>query len=74
MGDVFARLGERWGSELVARAQVGKFSGGAISPKTLANADSSGVGPAERILIGRNVVYPVAAFIEWLRGRARPGR
>ena len=73
MGDVFGRLGERWGSELVARAEVSRFTGGAVSPKTLANADSSGVGPAERILIGRNVVYPVTALVEWLRGRARPG-
>lgn len=54
---------------MIARKNVGRLLGGAISPKTLANLDSKGEGP-ERMKIGRTVVYPTAALLAWLAARA----
>lgn len=51
---------------VVARTKVGDFSGGAISPKSMANYDSLGTGPAVRFKIGKTTVYPVDALIDWL--------
>ena len=65
-----SNMADGWPSKLVSRQEVSKFSGGAISEKYLANLDSAGQGPKERIKIGRRVVYPVASLIEWLEGRS----
>jgi hypothetical protein len=46
---------------------VKTFTGGAISAKTLANADSEGTGPEGRFFMGRRVCYPVPSLIQWLR-------
>jgi hypothetical protein len=45
----FFELKKSWPSSLVARDQVGKFSGGVISSKYIANLDCRGLGPAERL-------------------------
>lgn len=42
-----------------------------IAPRTLANEDSMGRGPREKIMIGRVVGYPRAALIDWLRQRSK---
>lgn len=55
---------------LISRNQVGKLTGGAISPKTLANLDSLGLGPRERIKLGRRVAYPTTVLLEWLEARS----
>ena len=62
-------MAEKWPSTVVARAQVKTFTGGALSGKTVANADSQGNGPEGRFKVGRQTVYPVAAFISWLESR-----
>ena len=41
-----------------------------IAPRTLANEDSLGTGPREKIMVGRVVGYPRAALIEWLKERS----
>lgn len=66
----FEKLKSKWGSAIVARSQIREFTGGAISPGTMANADSQGAGPEGRFQIGRKTVYPVDALLEWLRERA----
>jgi hypothetical protein len=68
--DFFDEMAIKWPSPIVARSQVGVFSGGFIAPGTLANLDSQGVGPKERISIGRNSGYTVKSLIEFLRERA----
>ena len=40
-----------------------------IAPRTMANMDSRGEGPKERVLCGKVVGYPRAALISWLRER-----
>ncbi len=61
---------KRWPSEVVAREKIGEFTGGIISPRTMANIDSDPErqGP-ERCKFGRKVAYPVKPLIEWLNNR-----
>lgn len=68
MSDVFEQLVEAWPSPLVARSEVGKFSGGLLHPRTMANEDSRGNGPI-RIIVGRKVAYPTKQLAEWMRSR-----
>ncbi len=67
--NIFQRMKERWSSELVSRQEAFKFSGGVVSAKTLANADSAGTGPNGRLKIGRTVAYPVGDLCAWLESR-----
>jgi hypothetical protein len=69
--DIYSEMAARWPSSIVARAEIKQFTGGGISSKTLANADSKGIGPEGRFLVGRRVCYPVESFIKWLRQNAR---
>lgn len=64
-----SKLAASWPSPLVSRDSVEKFTGGAITQRTIANHDSKGIGPQGRFKIGRKVCYPVNAFIEWLETR-----
>ena len=49
----------------IARKDVERQLGGIITPKTLANADSSGDGPLGAYQVGRNVVYPTESLVNW---------
>jgi hypothetical protein len=42
-----------------------------IAPRTVANEDSLGTGPSEKIMCGRVCGYPRAALIAWLRERSK---
>ncbi|MBN1223837.1 MAG: hypothetical protein JXB23_11365 [Candidatus Aminicenantes bacterium] len=66
----FKDLVERWPSAFVSRTDVRKFSGGALTTKSLANHDSLGTGPAERFRVGRKICYPVEALALWMQSRA----
>ncbi|MBM9536177.1 hypothetical protein [Desulfobulbus alkaliphilus] len=71
MKDIFEEMAARWPSAIVERSKLSEFTGGAIAPGTIANADSQGRGPAVRLKIGnRRVAYPVSAVVEWLKARA----
>lgn len=63
-------LSERWPSSMVSRTEIGRFTGGIISEKYLANLDSQGIGPLGRIRVGRKVAYPVESLIAWLEKRS----
>jgi hypothetical protein len=70
MADIWAQMVARWPSAIVSRQEAGRFSGGAVNPKSLANADCDGTGPDGAFNIGRRVCYPVGSLIEWLRAKA----
>lgn len=53
----------------IARKRVDWFTGGAVSPRTLANADAYGTGPRARQVINGNIVYPTEFLLEWLEGK-----
>ena len=63
-------LVENWPPPFCARESVGKFSGGILNSKTMANSDSQGVGPEGRIRIGRKICYNVKSLVAWLEKRA----
>lgn len=42
-----------------------------ISPRTVANDDSRGIGPKEKIYLGRVAGYPKASFMAYLRTKTR---
>lgn len=65
----FKELVKRWPSAFVSRIDAGKFSGGAVTPKSLANHDSAGTGP-ERFRVGRKVIYSTESLAHWLQERA----
>jgi hypothetical protein len=71
--DVFDQLVISWGAPIVARSEVGRFSGGLLHPRTCANYDSLGIGCKEKITIGGRVAYPTVALAEWLRERSVKG-
>lgn len=56
---------------VIARKDVGRILGGVIAPKTLANLDSLGEGPAGRFRVGRTVAYRTADLLSWLQERVR---
>jgi hypothetical protein len=66
----FASLAEKWPSSFVARNEVGRFSGGILHPRTLANQDCLGSGPSGAVRVGRRVAYPVAELVKWMESRA----
>ncbi len=63
------KLIESWPSPIVARAEVGRFSGGLLHPRTLANLDALGVGPG-KIVVGRRVAYDRDALAKWVEDRS----
>ena len=60
---------ESWPSPVIARTELGTFTGGLISARTVANYDSLGKGPNGKIKIGRSVGYLKSALIDWLMAR-----
>ena len=42
-----------------------------MSPRSVANDDCLGVGPAEKIYMGRNAGYPRTPFMAYLRAKSR---
>jgi hypothetical protein len=68
--DYLEGLKDKWPSDIVSRSEIYSFTGGAIRPGTMANADCDGTGPKESFFIGRKVVYPVSSVIDWLRERS----
>ena len=57
-----------WPSPIVARSQVGVFSGGLLHPRTMANLDSLGKGPG-KMLVGNRACYSTLKLVEWMKSR-----
>ena len=53
----------------IARKRVAYFTGGAVSPKKLANDDAVSKGPLVRQKIGESVVYPTPFFLAYLESK-----
>jgi hypothetical protein len=67
--DIFDELVEKWGCPIVARSEVGRFSGGLLNPRTMANRDVHGQVPG-KIIIGNRVVYNTKMLAAWMRERS----
>ena len=68
----FSELANAWGSPVVAREAVSKFSGGLLNPRTMANIDSQGSGP-KMVKLGRKRGYWVDSLVEWMNSRMDEG-
>jgi len=66
----FNKLARSWPSAIVARTEVSRFSGGLLSPRTLANLDSLKQGPPRR-RCGKKVFYEAADLCAWMARRAQ---
>lgn len=64
----FGKLAKNWPAPIVSRTEISKFTGGLLTPRTLANLDSLNEGPP-RGRCGRKVFYPVEGLVAWLQGR-----
>ena len=68
--DIWDELGEAWGCPVVAREQIGVFTGGLVHPNTMRNCDSRGEGPGKICLSSRKIGYKTTNLVSWLRQRA----
>lgn len=69
----FQKLVDHWPSSMVARTEVGRFSGGILSGKTLANMASRGEAVPAALRIGRKVAYDARELANWLQERSKGG-
>lgn len=60
---MFDKLKEMYPNGFVARTEIKNATGGAISPRYMANLDSEGVGVPNAFRIGVKVCYPVDDLI-----------
>ncbi len=70
----FDTLKISWPSPIVTRAEISRFTGGLVSPGTLANEDSKGTGPERRFQAFNKTVYPVDSVVDWLKKKAKHAR
>ena len=63
-------LADSWPSPIVARSEVGTFSGGLLHPRTLANLDSLHEGPG-KIMIGNRACYSTQKLVAWMKRRQK---
>ncbi len=62
---------EIWPTPYLRRTDVERFTCGLLGENSMSAYDSQGRGPNERLKLGRCIVYPVNAFMEWFEGRIR---
>ena len=63
---IWQKTADNWPSEIVARQEVSRFTGGLFTPKTMANLDSLGEGPKRKVRYKRKVGYPKKELVTWL--------
>jgi hypothetical protein len=67
---IIQELVEKWPSAICSRQEVGRFSGGLVSPKSLANADSNQEGPP-RLKVGGKVCYRTQDLARFILSRCQ---
>lgn len=70
ISEVIMGNADNWPSEMVALKETRSFTGGAYSPRTVANEISRGSGPEGVFKVGRATMIPKVSFTEWLLARA----
>ena len=66
---VIESAARKYGSTFITRDQIGEFTGGAFSPRYMANLDSKNVGVQGAFKVGRRQCYPIDSLCEWLISR-----
>jgi hypothetical protein len=62
-------MAAKWPSSIVSRSEIPRFTGGLMSEKYIANLDSAGLGPSNRLRVGKKIAYPIDELIIWLEAR-----
>ena len=65
--EIWQELSEAWPSAFVSRQEVGRFSGGLLHARTMADLDSLGQGPKVKVRFGRKIAYEKKSLIQWMR-------
>ena len=68
---MFDDMAEVWKHPVVVRSDVGRFSGGLLHPRTMANLDSLGLGPRGMFYLARKVAYPTNELVDWMKEKYR---
>ena len=63
------KTAELWPSEIVARTEIPRFTGGAIAVGTIANEESRGKGPEGSFKIGKKRCYAKEDLVTWMISR-----
>jgi len=58
-------------SAFISRDQIGEFTGGAFSPRYMANLDSLGLGPDGTFKLGRKKMYSLRPLVQWMIARLK---
>jgi hypothetical protein len=68
---VIESAARKYGSTFITRDQISEFTGGAFSPRYMANLDcrKEGVGVPNSFKVGRRKCYPIDSLCEWLISR-----
>ena len=62
---------ERNAPQFIVRSQLDPKKGDPYSAGTMANYDSRGEGPKDRVMIGNKAAYPRRAYFDFLRSKVR---
>lgn len=54
---------------IITRQELERLTGGLLKARTLANLDSAGRGPSQKIRYGRKIAYERKALLAWLARR-----
>lgn len=65
----FKSMADKWPSAWVARDEIHRFTGGAVSARYMANLDCLRQGPKGRMRVGRKIIYPLGELLAWLEER-----
>ncbi len=68
IAEICANFHAAW-PEIIARADIAKYTGGLYTPKTMATYDYRGCGVPNSHKIGSKVVYNKEDLIKWLAAR-----
>ena len=64
--NIFEKLKEYCPYGVIFRKDISKITGGILSPSTMNQRDSLGIGIKNREVIGRKVAYKIDDVIQWL--------
>ena len=65
------KLADSWPSPFVTRNKIAEFSGGMVTPVSMAVFDSKGKGVADRFIVNRKTCYPVDSLVQWRESRVQ---
>jgi hypothetical protein len=69
--EILQKIDEAWPSPIVLRKDIGKFSCGLVTHRSMETADQRGWGISGRISINGKVAYKKESALKWLGSRIK---